>query len=453
MDEAITLILIIGIVGLAALFIFYIFKTYIMPKKIDELGEMIKSGQVQLAIKKLKTLLEENSRDPLVHFLLAEAYYKQGSMQQAMMEYKQVLKIGSLGNKVKEEQVRSRLAKLYLENKNLEEAKKEFLILTKLEPSNAENFFQVGSLFENAGFGEKALPYYKQAVKIDGKHEKAFFHMGALEYTVGSFQDAKLSLTETVKLNPANYQAHYYLGMCLKNQKDFEWALKEFDLALKDNLIRPKVHMAKGMCYIEKEQYPKAITEFERGLSLAQKSSEIELNIRYYLAVAAERMRDFHVAIQNWERISDVNSNFKDVKEKLRTYDEFRTDDAIKDFMIASPGKFEMICRQIVESMELSIIDVQVLNDSEVYILATEMEGKWRNTKRSNRLIYIFRTTDPISEKSVRQMHENMRQKGATRGVCLTTSEFSVQAQEFCQSRPIELKERSFMIQTLRSFM
>ncbi|MDH5721374.1 MAG: tetratricopeptide repeat protein [Spirochaetia bacterium] len=453
MDEIISLVLIVGILGIVVLFVFYMIKTYVLPKRVEELGEMINSGQIALAVKKLQSLLEENSRDPVIHYLLAEAYYRQNKIPQAMLEYKQVLKIGSFSGKVKEEMARSRLAKLYLQNKNLEEAKKEFLILTKLEPTNADHFYQVGLLFENVGYGEKALPYFKQASKINSSHEDAFYHIGYLEYMVGNMQEAKIALTETVKLNPSNFAAHYYLGMCLKNQKDYDWAVKEFDLALKDINLKPRAHLAKGMCLSAKEEYQKAINEYERGLALAQKSSENELNLRYQLAATAEKMRDFHTAIQNWERIYDVNANFFDVAEKLKTYEEYRTDDSIKDFMIASPGKFEMTCRQVVESMDLNILDVQVPDDSEVHIMATEMEGKWRNTKRSNRLIYIYRTTDPIPEKRVRQMHEDMRSKGATRGVCMTTSDFTAQALEFCQSRPIELKDKKDMIQSLRSIM
>ena len=119
--------------------------------------------------------------------------------------------------------------------------------------------------------------------------------------------------------------------------------------------------------------------------------------------------------------------------------------------MIAQPGKFEATSRQIVDQMSLNIVDINVINDSEVHIVASEQEGKWRNTKMSNRLIYIFRFTEPIQEKQVREMHEDMRDKNATRGMCLTTSEFTTQAELFCQSRPIELMGKKEMIQLLRA--
>jgi len=451
MDEIVSIILIFGILGIVGIFAFYIFKTYVMPKKVEELAEMIKSGQIGPAIKKLQSLVEEDDRNPYTHMLLGEAYNIAGNIENAIVEFKKVLKIGKFGIKVKEQFIRGRLAKLFLKTRNLDDAKKEFLILTKLEPTNADNFYQAGLLFDNAGLSDKALPYFKQTVKINKTHADAYNQIGKIEYMEGNIPNAKLALTEAVKVNPNLYKAHYYLGLCLKNQKDYDWALKEFQYALKNQMLAPKAQLAVGLCYLEREQPQKAIPEFEKGLNLVQKGSEQELNMRYFLANSAEMTRDFHTAISNWERIHDVNPKFKDVDEKLKTYEEFRTDDSIKDFMIAIPGKFEAICRKMIEQMDLSITNLEVISDSEVHALTTEMEGKWRNTKRSNRVIYIFRTTDPIQEKELRQMHEDMRSNSATRGYCMTTSEFTSQSLQFCQSRPIDLIDKKELIKNLRA--
>lgn len=451
MDDLISIVLIIGILGVVGVFVYYVVKTYVMPRRIEELAELMKAGHLGPVIKKLQLMIEENDRDPYLHFLLAEAYFQQKDFARATMEYRQVIKIGKFSPKVREEAVRSKLAKIYMTNKNYDEAKKEFLILTRLDPTNGDNFYQVGYLFETAGLSDKALPYYKQAVKITRNHADAHYHIGMLEYNVNNIHEAKISLTEAVKLNPQMFQAHYYLGLCLKNQKDYDWAIKEFDIALKDDSIKGRAYLGKGLCLMEKEQLPLAIAELEKGIQVAQKGSELELNLRYAMGACAEKKRDFHTAISNWERIMDVNSKFRDVAQKLQMYEEFRTDDTIKDFMIASPAKFELQARAIVEGMNFKVVDLQVINDSEVHILCTEEEGNWRNTKKSHRLIYIYRTTDMIPERNVRQMHEDMRSKGANKGICMTTGEFSTQAQQFIQSRPIELMDRKQIISLLRA--
>lgn len=439
MEDLISGTLGIGIIGVIGLFGVYVFKTYVVPKKIEELAEMLKSGHLGPAIKKLQAMLEENPRDPYVHYLLAEAYYKQQNFQQAILEYNQVLKINKFSNNVREGHVRSRLGNIYLAQKNLDGAKKEFIILTKLEPNNAENFFQVGSLFDQGGLAEKSLPYFKQAAKINRNHSPSFTAIGRIEYNSSKIQDAKMALTEAVKLDNTNSEAHYYLGMCLKNQRDFDWAIREFEQALRDENFKPKAYLGRTMCYIEKDNFGAAISESDKGLVIAQKGGEVELNLQYFKAMAAEKKRDFHTAIKAWERIISVNAKFKDVARKLEEYAEFRTDDTVKDFLIASPGKFEAITRHMIESMEMSILDLDVVSDSEVKAVATEAEGTWRSTKRSNHLIAVFRTTEPVAERTLRALHEEMRNNNYARGMVFSTGDFTAGAKNYCSSRPIEL--------------
>ncbi len=451
MDDLITILLLGGIVGVIAIFGYYVVRTYLIPKRVEELAEMIRQGHTGPAISKLVKMIEENDRDPYLHFLLGEAYAKQNDFQSAASEYRQTIKISKWSNQVKEAVVRSRLARIYMQNRNFDEAKKEYLILTRLDATNNENFYQVGVLFETAGLNDKALPYFKQSAKLKPTHADSFHHIGVIEYNIGNLNDAKLALTEAVKLNPNLHSAHYYLGMCLKNQKDYDWAIREFDLAAKDETLKGRALLAKGLSLMEKGQLPTAQVELEKGLQTAPKGSELELSLRYAIAACAERKRDFHTAIANWERIADVNPKFRDVNDKLKAYEEFRTDDTIKDFMIAPPGKFEAQSRAIVEALTYKVVDLNVIDDSEVHVLATEEEGNRRNSKKSNRLIYILRTTDMIPERTVRQLHEEMRAKGANKGACISTSEFSSQAHAFIQSRPIELYDRKQLIQLLRA--
>ena len=450
MNDLFSTILLLGITVIIGFFLFYIFRSYFAPKKLEELAEMIRLGHYGPAIRKLNSIIEQDERDIQAHFLLGEAYRLQAKYPQAITEYKMILKIGRFTNRLREEAVRSKLAALYLKINSLDEAKNEFLILTKLEPMNAENFYQVGLLFKNAGLADKAINYFRQASKVNPAHENALLHNGIMTYQQGGLLDAKKSLSQAVQLNPNLYEGHYYLGLCLKNQKDYDWAIKEFNMALRDPKLKAKAHLAKGLAHFEREEFEKAAQEFERGLGHTQAKSSTELNLRYFLGLAAERMRDLHTAIANWELIHDVNPKYKDVPEKLKTYADFRTEDTIKDFMIAAPTMFEEICKRLIGALELDLLEIQVENDIEVRAMATESEAKWRNSKISNRLIYIFRTTDPITEKVLRNMHEEMRKRSATKGICMATSSFTSQADLFSLSRPIELIDKTKMITYLR---
>jgi tetratricopeptide (TPR) repeat protein len=447
----VTYVLVFVILILLSIFGLYIFSTYIFPRKIEEIAKMIEVGQTKLAIKKLEEILEKDDRNPYAHYLLAEAYIKENNIQYAILEYRQVLKIAKFDERVKEINVRSVLAKIFMERKAVEDAKKEYLILTKLEPLNYANFYQLGLIYYDSGVVDRAASYFRKSISVNNKHDMSYYYLAQILYRSGNYTEAKQMFIDTIKIDAANYKAHYFLGLVLRQMGDHEWAIKEFEIAQKDDEIKVKCFLAKGTCYLEREMHPKAIIEFERGLKIAKRGSDTELNLRYFLAGAQENIRDLQAAISNWEQIAAVNKNFKDVAEKLKAYSEFRQDDRVKDFMIAGLAQFEHTCRKLVESMGLTIMDIEIISDTEIEILATETEGKWRNTRSSNRIVRIMRTTDSTNDRLLRKLHESMKQKNATRIIIITTGDFSQAAIDFANTRPIELITKSDLVRHLKS--
>src|SRR6056297_895153 len=432
------------------IFSLYLVNIYVFPRKLEEIEKLIEGGQIKVAIRKLGEILEKDDRNAYAHYLLAEAYLKENNIQFAILEFRQVLKLGKFDDNVREVEVRSRLAKIYRERNASEEAKKEYLILTKLDPSNYENYYHLGVIFFNSGQFDKAIPYFKKSIASNNRHDMSHYYLGQVHYRTGNFSDAKQSFIDALKIDQGNYKAHYFLGLVLRQPGDYEWAIKEFEISQKSDDLKVKSFLAKGTCYIEREQLPKAVIEFERGLKFAKRGSDTELNLRYFLAEAQERMRDLHSAINNWEKIAQVNPNFRDVQEKLKSYAEFRQDDRIKDFMIAGLAQFEHTCRKVVESMGHNIMDVDIMSDTDIEMLVTETEGKWRNTRRSNKIIRILRTTDTINDKLLRQLHEKMKPKNANRVVIISTGDFSQSAMDFSNTRPIELIGKGDLVKLLR---
>jgi tetratricopeptide (TPR) repeat protein len=436
---------------LITIFVMYILSTYVFPRKIEEIAKMIEAGQTKLAIKKLNDIIEKDERNSYAHYLLAEAYSRENNIQYAILEYRQVLKIGKFDDKVNEAAIRAKLAKIFLERNALDDAKKEYLILTKIDPDNFENYYQLGVMFFNANNNDKAAAYLKKSVSCNNKYGQSYYFLGQIYYRMGNYQEAKQMFLESIKLEQNSYRSHYFLGLVLRQLGDYEWAVKEFEVAQRDDDIKVKCFLAKGTCFLEREHLPKAVIEFERGLKFAKRGSDTELNLRYFLAEAQEKMRDLHSAISNWEKIAEVNRNFRDVQDKLKSYSEFRQDDSIKDFMIAGLAQFEHLTRKICESMGLMILDIDIISDTEIEIIATETEGKWRNTRRSNRIIRIIRTTDTVTDKLLRKINENMKPKNATRAIIISTGEFSQAAVDFSNTRPIELYGKSELVKLLRS--
>ncbi|MDY6935213.1 MAG: tetratricopeptide repeat protein [Spirochaetota bacterium] len=434
---------------LLIIFGLYILNVYVIPRKIDEIAQMIESGQTKLAIKKLNEMLEKDERNSYAHYLLAEAYMKDKNIQYAIPEYRQVLKLGKYDDKLKEVNVRSKLAKIYKDRNAFDEAKKEFLILTKLDPDNYENYFELGLIFHNEGKIDKSISFFRKSISLNKEHAQSYFYLGQCHYRKEGYQDAKQMFVQAIKLDHAIYKAHYFLGLVLRALGDYEWAIKEFEIAEKDNDIKVRCFLAKGMCYLDRDQFPKAIMEFGRGLKYSRRGSDTELNLLYFMGNAHEKMRDLHSAIACWERIVEVKKNFRDVQDKLQKYAEFRQDDRIKDFMIAGLSQFEHSCRKIVESMGYIPLDINI-EDLEIEVLATEMDGKWRNIRKTNKIIKILRNTDIVSDRFLRKLYESMKPKNATRVIVISAGDFSQTALDFANTRPIDLFGKKELVDLLK---
>ena len=432
------------------IFVLYIANIYIFPRKLEEIQQLIESGQTKIAIRKLNDIIEKDDRNHYAHYLLALAYEKENNIQYAIVEYRQVLKIGRYDEKVNEVNIRNHLASIYKARNAVEEAKKEYLLLTKLDPANYEPFYELGIIFFNLGQIEKAIPYFRKSISNNSKHGASFYYIGQAYYRMQNYPDAKQAFIEAIKVDQNDYKSHYFLGLVLRQLGDYEWAIKEFETAQKSDDIKVKCFLAKGTCYLEREQLPKAVIEFERGLKFAKRGSDTELNLRYFLAEAQEKMRDLHSAISNWEKIVAVNPTFRDVQAKLKSYAEFRQDDRIKDFMIAGLAQFEHTCRKISESMGLTVMDVDIISDTEVEIIATDTEGKWRNTRRTNKIVRILRTTDVVNDKLLRKLHEKLKEKNATRIIIITAGDFTQSAVDFSNTRPIELYGKNDLLRLLK---
>ena len=450
MDNIIGIVFLFSFFGIIGIFLFYFIKVYFSPKKLDQIADMLKGKQFGPAIKRLIAYIEEHDRDIYAHFLLAEAYRLQDQKTEAVMAYRRVIKLGTFTPIVQENIVRSRLANLLFDLKNMDDAKKEFLILTQLDPANSDHYYKLAILHKDAGIQDKALQFFKKCTRINQGHAKAHMEEGILLFKISDIIDAKQSLTQAIKLTPTLYEAHFYLAYCLKQQKEYEWALKEFQISMQDESLKPKAFLGRALCFMEYENYTQAIYECEKGLKYTQKRSETELNLKYLLASAAEHKRDLYTSVGYWEEIISVDPKFKDVQDKLKKYQDLRTEDVIKDFLIANPTKFEAMCKSVVEVMGLKTNEVHIVSDTELYALVVDNDIRWKNVSASQYLFYVYRITDQISETVLRTLYEKMKTMNATKCYCVTAGSFNSQATQFASSRQIELIDHTVLLKYLK---
>ncbi|MCL2792426.1 MAG: tetratricopeptide repeat protein [Spirochaetaceae bacterium] len=415
------------------------------------INNLIKSGKHQSAIKIAKQLLAKDQSNPELHYLLGQAYNLSGKPDLALMEYNKVNKIGQFEGIINEQAFRKAIAALFIQFNQDEEALKEYLLLIKKDPYNSDYQYLVGSLFEKRGNVDNAMSHYQKAIELDKRNDKAHFYLGKLYYSLKKLPQAKSEMEEAVKYNPENSQAIFHIGKINKDSHNFAGAIQAFEKAQKDPELKIKSIIEKGICSMISGKNDVAITEFERIIRLSKEANESEiLHARYFLATCFENERKVLDAIEQWEAINAKKPNFKDVPQKLAQYQDIRTEDVMKDFLIEGNDKFLEMCLKIIDIKGYSQQDSKIIKNGCQIVAVDKSAGKWRNIKVQSTLINFFRMTDPVDESHMRTFIEEMKKQNIIKGIVYSASDFNRKALAFIENRPVDIVTKEQIIEELK---
>ncbi len=436
-----TVFIIVIILGIAiGVITIFVLRSVIAPKKVANLSNLLKQGKTGTAIRTAKQILAKEPRNPEAHYFLGMAYQAENKNELALMELQIVNQLGTFSSMCPEIPFRNKIADLYKFFNQPEEALKEYLLLIKQEPNEAEYYYQAGLLFEKRDKSEKAAMYFRKSIELSPNHSDAHYHLGMILYRSKKPVEAKVEFDFSLKIQPDNFKAYYYLGKLLKDNHDYTGALAAFEKAQRDPEQKVKALVERGGCYMSMNNIEKAVSELDRAVRISTNDSAPEtLFGRYFLAMCYEKTRDIDKAIEQWEKIYAKKPAFRDVAEKLSQYQDLRTDDRMKDYLTASMDEFYEICKGVSDLMSLSIRDItDVPNGCQIVAVETE-SNKWRNARKMPKVIRFLRVPELISESTVRSLHEEMRNLGVARGIIVSSSNFSRKAVEYAETRPIDL--------------
>ncbi|NLM00425.1 MAG: tetratricopeptide repeat protein, partial [Treponema sp.] len=298
-------IILFGFLGiLVSVLIFFIIKASVAPKRIEGIQKFIKQGKTSSAIKLAKSMISKDPKDYKAHYYLGKAYLADGKPELAFMEYKLVNQNALFDADIPEAEFRKQMSTLYYKFNQKDEALKEYLLLTKLEPHNGEHFFNAGKLFEERSKTDQAMLYYQKAVKVSPRHVKAHAALGLLYFRTKQLKKAKKEIDLAIYLSPDTFSSYYYRGKIYKEAKEYPSAINAFEKAVRDPEFKQKALIEKGNCYVAVGAIDKAISEYDRAVKVAtDESAQETLYARYFLASSYEKIRNIDLALQQWEKI------------------------------------------------------------------------------------------------------------------------------------------------------
>lgn len=427
---------------IVAILFFVVIKNLASPKKIDGIQRLLKQGKIQQAIKASKSLVQKNPKDYFAHYCLGRAYLADGKNELALMELKYVDQNGIFdGKQLPEAQFRKSIAGLYLKFGQQEEALKQYLLLTKLEPNIAENYFQVAQIYDSNNRPNEAMGFYDKTLKYDKRNVKAHAAMGLLLYRAKQVKEAKREIDTAIKLSPETYSTYYYLGKILKDSKDLPGAIKAFEKGQRDADYRQKSLIEMGSCFMMGNSIDNAMNCYERAISASKDGSGVEtLYARYFLAACYEKTHKIDKAIDQWKQISMRQKNFRDVPQKLAEYEDLQANDSLKEYLTSAEGDFVEICKKTcIKAMNCQPQQVEQKKWG-CQIVATDTgNADWRAVRKQSFLLYFFRESNPLENIIVLKALDEIKSKNCSKAFILASSGFTQTAQKAAENRPVEL--------------
>jgi Tfp pilus assembly protein PilF len=215
------------------------------------------------------------------HYALAESYLDEGSEDQAVEEYKKVLKMDQHFVPVYLD-----LANIYLRREAFKEAWELIQKADTLIPDNPdikdlkkqvsrEYFLEAGVRAFEGGDRFKARALLNNALAADPNSAQMNYLIALSFDERQDFYRMEDYLKRAISLDPKFFLARNFLGDIYFGKGDFEAAIEQYQLSLAENSKDPSVLNNLGLAFMNLERYGSAVSSLEKALALDPTNVEI----------------------------------------------------------------------------------------------------------------------------------------------------------------------------------
>ena len=214
-----------------------------------------------------REIIEKDPNFGQVYALLGEIHFSQGLIDDAIIDYKHIIK---LNNAFVPAHIA--LVKLYMNKGELDLAKQECdLILSELETDNYHALFLLSTIYEQQGKNDAAVASLKRILEKKPEDLIAHAQLGLLFLKMSRYDDAFTAAEKAAKLSPSALPPAVYFvkGSVLLQRKDYKQAVS----LLKEAILRmPKMvepHYFMALALTEQGLVEAAKTEFNTAIELS----------------------------------------------------------------------------------------------------------------------------------------------------------------------------------------
>ena len=318
-----------------------------------------KAGKPQEAVEFYRQSLRLDPQNIQALFALGEIYEDMGKPEEVIGVYNQLLKFYP-----EDESVLTRIMAAYSQalhkhpSQTIYQEKREDVLaaceqLSKRKKYSANDFFNLGLLYEQVGGFDEAMRFYRKALALTPSHEKALYNlanryqesgdfktalvlyerllhfhpkftlaylnMGVIYNGLGDSSKARYLYQKAITIDPNNADAYFNLGYLNEAAGELREALNNYEKAVENNPHHAEAYYNMGNVYATLGQSPEAIASYLKTISINPNHQNAYVN----LSILAFKSRDFEGAIHYLEQARQLGYNAP--AEYLKTLQPYRS--------------------------------------------------------------------------------------------------------------------------------
>lgn len=138
----------------------------------------------------------------------------------------------------------------------------------RLNPSEAQLFFERAKVRENTGHRAQAIPDYEQSVLLDPQRVPAMLRLAEVYRFANDSSNSINWCRRVLEIEPGNAAAHRHWALALAQQREFSSAIYEFEASLRSDPKQDAVLFDMGVAYRNMGDLRNARDAFDRACKL-----------------------------------------------------------------------------------------------------------------------------------------------------------------------------------------
>lgn len=216
---------------------------------------------------------------------------------------------------VKEDATAEILSNAY-EAYNSKNYSKALELYLSVNPQTTDSLLGIAGAYQNLQQTDKALEYYKKALKSSPTNSDIAYSIGAIYANAENYTEARRYFEQAVQLNPSNLNAKDALldmkdvisqnnvqsAVKLIEEQKYDEALMLLNKALTDNPQNSDAYFYRASVYDTKNKYQLAINDYKKSLQYNDNQ-----DVTYYLiAIDYENMNNVLSALEYYKKFLNV---------------------------------------------------------------------------------------------------------------------------------------------------